>query len=77
MKNTDQNVTLLHLINNTGQLHGSQDRLIAMNNINFKVKREFKKVYFAGGQTIASKIEDGYTSFTIDKLNAYGLVVLE
>lgn len=77
MKNTDEDVQLLHLINNTGQLHGSQEQLLPMQNINFKVKGSYKKVYWSDGKSIPSKIENGYTNFSIDRLGAYGLVVMK
>jgi hypothetical protein len=77
MKNSDQNVMLLHLINNTGQLHGSSDKLLPIQRMNFKVRGEFKKIYWSEGKSITSKIDRGYTSFVVDRLDAYGFVVMK
>jgi hypothetical protein len=77
MRNTDQGALLLHLINNTGQLHGANDTLIPLSNMNFKIKGEFKKVSWPDGKLITSKIEKGYTSFVVDRLDAYTFVVFK
>lgn len=77
MKNTDLNVHLLHLINNTGQLHGSNNILIPLQNMTFKVKGNYKKAYTISGKNLSAKIENGYTVFTVPTLNAYDLVVIE
>lgn len=77
MKNTDLDVTILHLINNTGQLHGAGNKLIPLHNMNFKVKGEFKKVSTPEGKTITSKIENGYTSFKVNRLDAYSFVIMK
>ena len=77
MKNADKNATLLHLINNTGQLQGSNDGVIPLYQMNFSIRGEFKKVYWPDGQIIPSKIEKGYTRFVVDKLDVYRFVVLQ
>lgn len=77
MKNTDKNVLLLHLINNTGQLHGASNKLIPMVDINFKVRGKYNRIYSADGKPIPSKIEGAYTNFAINRLDAYHLVIIE
>ncbi|MBN2349791.1 MAG: beta-galactosidase [Bacteroidales bacterium] len=77
MKNTDKNVLLLHMINNTGQLHGSHSQLIPLVDMNFNIRGEFKKVYTAEGTMLKSEIKNGYTNFTVKRLEAYELVVME
>lgn len=77
MKNSDLDATMLHLINNTGQLHGSGNKLIPVYNMNFKIRGEYKKVSWPDGKAIASKIENGYTSFKVDKLDAYNFIVMK
>src|SRR5690606_4600947 len=77
MKNTNKNVLLLHLVNNTAQLHGAGNRLIPLRSMTFSVKGEYEKVYLASGKVLTSKMENGYTSFGLDRLEEYELVVME
>ncbi|MEM7791348.1 MAG: beta-galactosidase [Verrucomicrobiota bacterium] len=78
MKQPEKSRLLIHLINLTNQLHGSGGQLLPAGEMNFSVLGEFDSAYLAEGKTpLAIDFSEGYTRFTVPKLNQYDIVVLE
>ena len=68
---------LLHLINNTGQLHGFHNQVIPFSNIEIKVKGEFQKISTAQNIPLNFRTENGFTVFLVPELSDYEMIVLQ
>ena len=68
----------LHLINHTGQLHGARNQTILLQKLSFKVEGEYTSAKAAVANNPLSLVaKDGFTTFTLDGLGVYELVVFE
>jgi hypothetical protein len=78
MKQEDQKRSLMHFINLTGQLHGSNGQQIPMQDIQVKVRGNFNEIRLSStGKRLSTEYKNGYTTFTIPTLEKYEVVIIK
>ncbi|MCB0646517.1 MAG: beta-galactosidase [Saprospiraceae bacterium] len=79
MHNKENGKYYIHLINHTGQLHGSSSKIVPMQGIDVRIKGDFKTVVKGSDKSQIRGItyKDGFTHFTLDRLDAYEMVILK
>ncbi len=68
----------LHLINHTGQLHGSRNKTIPFQAVSIQVEGSFKSAKATVvGTDLETSMENGKTSIRLDTLERYEMIVFE